>query len=120
MSVEIEHPGKFIKAEVIPRNVCEEGCRDVDVGRPALSNLLNGKTPLSPEMALRLEKAFGVKRERSSKNRGPMTSGKIAIAKRKSRSRPTRQLHGHHGDPDRGMGRQEAGAPSSRRCCESW
>jgi addiction module HigA family antidote len=31
------------------------------VGRPALSNLLNGKASLSPEMALRLEKVFGAK-----------------------------------------------------------
>jgi plasmid maintenance system antidote protein VapI/transposase len=29
------------------------------VGRPALSNLLNGKATLSPDMALRIEKAFG-------------------------------------------------------------
>ena len=29
------------------------------VGRPALSNLLNGKAALSPEMAVRIEKAFG-------------------------------------------------------------
>jgi addiction module HigA family antidote len=33
------------------------------VGRPALSNLLNGNASLSPEMALRLEKAFGAKSE---------------------------------------------------------
>ena len=31
------------------------------VSRPALSSLLNGKADLSGEMALRLEKAFGVK-----------------------------------------------------------
>ena len=31
------------------------------VGRPALSNLLNENASLSPEMALRIEKAFGVK-----------------------------------------------------------
>lgn len=31
------------------------------VGRPALSNLLNENSSLSPEMALRVEKAFGVK-----------------------------------------------------------
>ena len=30
----------------------------LDVGRPALSNLLNGKAALSPEMAVRFEKAF--------------------------------------------------------------
>jgi antitoxin HigA-1 len=31
------------------------------VSRPALSNLLNGNADLSGEMALRLEKAFGVR-----------------------------------------------------------
>jgi len=31
------------------------------VSRPALSSLLNGKAGLSGEMALRIEKAFGVK-----------------------------------------------------------
>ena len=33
------------------------------VGRPALSAVLNGKAALSPEMALRAEKAFGVSME---------------------------------------------------------
>ena len=31
------------------------------MSRPALSNLLNGKADLSGDMALRIEKAFGVK-----------------------------------------------------------
>jgi addiction module HigA family antidote len=35
----------------------------IGVGRPTLSNLLNGKTALSPDMAARLEKAFGFPRE---------------------------------------------------------
>jgi addiction module HigA family antidote len=30
------------------------------VGRPALSALLNGRAAISPEMAVRFEKAFGV------------------------------------------------------------
>ena len=30
------------------------------VGRPALSAVLNGRASLSPEMAIRVEKAFGV------------------------------------------------------------
>ena len=30
------------------------------VTRPAMSNLLNGKSALSPEMAIRFEKAFGI------------------------------------------------------------
>ena len=33
------------------------------VGRPALSAVLNGKAGLSPEMALRIEKAFGISME---------------------------------------------------------
>jgi len=34
---------------------------DMLVSRPALSSLLNGKADLSGDMALRIEKAFGVK-----------------------------------------------------------
>lgn len=34
--------------------------KQLGVGRPALSNLLNGKASLSPDMAMRIEKAFGV------------------------------------------------------------
>jgi len=33
----------------------------VDVARPALSNLLNARTAPTPEMAIRIEKAFGQK-----------------------------------------------------------
>jgi len=33
----------------------------LQVSRPALSSLLNGKASLSGDMALRIEKAFGVK-----------------------------------------------------------
>ena len=33
------------------------------VGRPALNAVLNGRASLSPEMALRFEKAFGVSME---------------------------------------------------------
>ncbi len=40
-----------------------EAARKLGVGRPALSNLLNGKTALSSSMALRLEKTFGADRE---------------------------------------------------------
>jgi len=36
-----------------------EAAKRLGVGRPGLSNLLNGKASLSPEMAIRLEKAFG-------------------------------------------------------------
>ncbi len=38
-----------------------DGARVLGVTRPALSALLNERVHLSPEMALRIEKAFGVR-----------------------------------------------------------
>jgi addiction module HigA family antidote len=60
MSAELEHPGKFIKAEVLPEGMSVKKAAEIlGVGRPALSNLLNGKAALSADMAVRLQKAFG-------------------------------------------------------------
>jgi len=55
------HPGQFIKMEVIaPLGLSvTQAARILGVTRPALSALLNGRAALSPEMALRIEKAFG-------------------------------------------------------------
>jgi addiction module HigA family antidote len=55
------HPGR------IARNACleplglsvTEGARVLGVTRQALSNVINGKSGISPEMAIRLSKAFG-------------------------------------------------------------
>lgn len=56
------HPGGFIRRSVLPDDLSVTAAAEIlDVGRPALSNLLNEKASLSPEMALRIEKAFGVK-----------------------------------------------------------
>ena len=57
------HPGDFIRTEIIePAGLSVTGAAKVlQVSRPALSSLLNGKADLSGEMALRVEKAFGVK-----------------------------------------------------------
>lgn len=56
------HPGGFIKHEIIePLELSVTGAAEVlGVTRAALSALLNERAHLSPEMALRLEKAFGV------------------------------------------------------------
>ena len=54
------HPGAFIREHVIPSGMSvTEAAGRLGVGRPALSNLLNGKSALSSGMAVRLEKAFG-------------------------------------------------------------
>lgn len=57
------HPGDFIRTEVIEANGLSvtEGASILGVARPTLSSLLNGKADLSGDMALRIEKAFGVK-----------------------------------------------------------
>lgn len=57
------HPGDFIRTEIIaPAGLSVTGAAQaLRVSRPALSSLLNGKANLSGEMALRIEKAFGVK-----------------------------------------------------------
>jgi addiction module HigA family antidote len=57
------HPGDFIRTEIIePQDLSvTAAARVLQVSRPALSSLLNGKADLSGDMALRIEKAFGVK-----------------------------------------------------------
>lgn len=56
------HPGGFIKRSILPDDLSVTAAAKVlGIGRPALSNLLNEKASLSPEMALRVEKAFSVK-----------------------------------------------------------
>ena len=55
------HIGIEIRQSVIPANLSvTEAAKMLGVGRPALSNLLNGKAALSPEMAMRLERVFGI------------------------------------------------------------
>ncbi|HMG48563.1 MAG TPA: helix-turn-helix domain-containing protein [Allosphingosinicella sp.] len=52
--------GPYIRQNVIPHDVSvSDAARRLGVGRPALSNLLNGKAKLSRDMALKLEREFG-------------------------------------------------------------
>ena len=57
------HPGDFVRTEIIEpaRLSVTDAAKALHVSRPTLSSLLNGKADLSGDMALRLEKAFGVK-----------------------------------------------------------
>ena len=56
------HPGDFIRIEIIEELGLSvtKAAGILGVRRATLSALLNGNTSLSPEMALRMEKAFGV------------------------------------------------------------
>jgi len=57
------HPGEFIRMEVIePLGLSvTQAAKVLGKSRPARSALLNGRAGLSPNMALRIEKAFGPK-----------------------------------------------------------
>ena len=57
------HSGEFIRTEIMqPLGLSVTAAAEaLGVSRPALSSLLNGKADLSGDMALRIEKAFGVK-----------------------------------------------------------
>jgi addiction module HigA family antidote len=59
------HPGEFIRAELLNElGLSVSAASEVlGVRRATLSDLLHGKAALSPEMALRIEKAFGVDME---------------------------------------------------------
>jgi addiction module HigA family antidote len=56
------HPGGFVKSEIIePLGLSvTDAAHALGVTRPALSAFLNERAHLSPDMALRIEKAFGV------------------------------------------------------------
>ncbi len=55
-------PGAFIREEILaPLGLSISRAAEITrVRRPTLSDIVNGKVRLSPDVALRLEKAFGV------------------------------------------------------------
>jgi antitoxin HigA-1 len=57
------HPGLWLRAEIVePAGVSITALAErLNVTRQAASNLLNGNAGLSAEMAIRFEKAFGLK-----------------------------------------------------------
>ena len=62
VSMTPSHPGEFIRTEIIEELGLSitMAAEVLGVRRATLSELLNCKSALSPEMALRIEKAFGV------------------------------------------------------------
>lgn len=57
------HPGDFIRTEIVEAAGLTVTAAAIALGvsRPALSSLLNSRAYLSGDMALRIEKAFGVR-----------------------------------------------------------
>ena len=56
------HPGAFIRTEILDELALSvtRAAEILDVRRATLSDLVNEKAALSPEMALRIEKAFAM------------------------------------------------------------
>jgi addiction module HigA family antidote len=63
MMIDPPHIGSFVRTEIIEANGLNvsTGAKALGITRQALSALLNCHSGLSPDMALRLEKAFGVR-----------------------------------------------------------
>ena len=55
------HPGRIVRHDCLePLGLSvTEGAKVLGVSRQALNNVVNGKAAISPEMAIRLAKAFG-------------------------------------------------------------
>src|SRR5215468_5254994 len=59
------HPGVYVRQAIIPTGMSvTEAAKRLAISRSALSHFLNGKSALSAEMAVRLEKAFGADQKR--------------------------------------------------------
>jgi addiction module HigA family antidote len=59
------HPGEWLREEIVePSGLNVTALADhLDVSRQSISKLLNGRQGLSADMAIRFEKAFGLKAE---------------------------------------------------------
>src|SRR5437016_13961423 len=86
------HPGDFIRTEIIePADLSVTAAAAVlRVSRPGLSSLLNAKADLSGEMALRIEKAFGVKMDTLMRMQ---SSYDIARTRKREKQIHVRRIH---------------------------
>ena len=84
------HPGDFIRTEIVePAGLTVTAAAvALRVSRPALSSLLNGRADLSGEMALRIEKAFGVKMDTLMRMQSAFDIAQTRKREREIRVRP--------------------------------
>jgi len=104
------HPGDFIWTEIIePAGLSvTAAAKAPQVSRPALSSLLNGKADLSGEMALRIEKAFGVKMDTLMRMQSNYGIAKTRSREKEIRVRPVSA----HGPPSPLAPRRSTAGPS--------
>jgi len=92
------HPGRIVRSACLaPLNLSvTAGARVLGVSRQALNNIVNGKAGISPEMAIRLTKAFGVRRRPGSECSLPMILRRPASTKARSRCAGSTQPSRRH------------------------
>jgi len=86
------HPGDFIRTEIIQPSGLSvtAAAAALHVSRPALSKLLNGSADFSGDMALRIEKAFGVKMDTLMRMQ---SSYDIAQTRKREKKIRVRRIH---------------------------
>lgn len=96
------HPGGFVKTEIIePLELSvTDAAAALGVTRTALSSFLNERSVLSPEMALRIEKAFGVSMDTLMRMQN---SYDIAQARKKAGEINVAPFKGKPADPQPGL-----------------
>jgi len=59
--MKLSHPGEILKMEIVEgRNLTiGKAAELLDLTRPTLSNIMNGKSGITPNVALRIETVFG-------------------------------------------------------------
>jgi antitoxin HigA-1 len=92
------HPGGFIRTEIIePAGLSvTAAAAALQVSRPTLSSLLNAKAGLSGDMALRIEKAFGVKMDTLMRMQSAYDIAQTRKREKEIRIRRVRGLVGVH------------------------
>jgi addiction module HigA family antidote len=58
----IQHPGEYVReTKLKPAKMSvTEAAKVIGISRPGVSNFLNAKVSATPEMATRIERAFGI------------------------------------------------------------
>ena len=83
------HPGVYIRDKVIPPGMSvSDAAKLLSVSRSTLSKLLNGKSSLSPNMALRLEKVFGANCQKLLRLQAPFDERNLDLIKESITPRP--------------------------------
>ena len=88
------HPGRIVRQDCIePLGLTvTEAARTLGVTRQALNNLVNGKAGISPEMAVRISKAFGGSAEMSIRLQANYDLAQVCIEPDRRQAIPPRLL----------------------------